>query len=154
MDILRVPYRGAGQVLNELLARRISIALGNISTGRDLVRDGAPRALATTGAECYPALPGIPSFAQTPPGFLATVWCGLQVRRGTPAKIIGRLNREANTMLEVDAVRGRLANVGVAPMGGPPEQFSRFIAQETAQWRRVIRDVGITAERRHPRRLP
>ncbi len=146
IDILHVPYRGAGQMLNELVAGRISIAFGNISTGIGLVRDGVLRALATTGAERNPALPDIPSFAETIPGFLATVWYGLQVPRGTPAAVVERLNREANAMLADDAVRGRLANIGVAAMGGPPVEFTRFIARETAQWRQVIREAGITAE--------
>ena len=146
IDILHVPYRGAGSMLNELIAGRISIAFGNISTGIGLVRDGALRALAVTSTARSPALPETPSFAETLPGFSATVWYGLQVPRGTPAAVVTRLNQEANAILADDAVRGRLANVGVATMGGSPADFSRFIAAETAQWRAVIRDAGITAE--------
>jgi len=146
IDILHVPYRGAGQMLNELVAGRISIAFGNISTAIGLVRDGALRPLATTGAQRNLALPDVPSFAETLPGFVATVWYGLQVPRGTPAAVIGRLNQESNAMLADTAVIARLTHIGVAPMGGSAPDFSRFIAAEITQWREVIRTAGITAE--------
>jgi tripartite-type tricarboxylate transporter receptor subunit TctC len=146
IDILHVPYRGAGQMMNELVAGRISIAFGNISTGIGLVRDGVLRPLATTGASRNPALPDVPSFGETIPGFVATVWYGLQVPRGTPAAVIERLNRESNAMLADAAVLARLTHIGVAPMGGSAEDFSRFIGSEIAQWRQVIRTAGITAE--------
>lgn len=146
IDILHVPYRGAGQMLNELVAGRISIAFGNISTGIGLVRDGVLRALATTGAQRNAALPDVPSFGETIPGFVATVWYGLQVPRGTPPAVIARLNHEARAMLADETVLARLTHIGVAPMGGSPADFTRFVAAEIAQWRQVIRDAGITAE--------
>ena len=146
IDILHIPYRGGGQMLNELVAGRISIAFGNISTGIGLVRDGLLRPLASTGAARSTALPGVPTFAETLPGFVATVWYGLQVPRGVPAPVLARLNREANAMLTDAAVQARIAGIGVSAMGGTPGDFTRFIATETAQWRAVIRDAGITAE--------
>jgi tripartite-type tricarboxylate transporter receptor subunit TctC len=63
-----------------------------------------------------------------------------------PAPVVSRLNREANAMLAEPGVQARLAGIGVSAMGGAPADFTRFIAAETAQWRAVIRDAGITAE--------
>jgi len=146
IDILHIPYRGGGQMLNELVAGRISIAFGNISTGIGLVRDGLLRALASTGATRSAALPEVPAFSEVIPGFVATVWYGLQVARGTPAAAVARLNLAANGLLAEAAVQARLASLGVSPMGGTPADFTRFIATETSQWRAVIRDAGITAE--------
>lgn len=146
IDILHIPYRGGGQMLNELVAGRISIAFGNISTGLSLVRDGVLRPLAITSPARSPILPEVATFAETLPGFQALVWYGLQVPRGTPQPVIARLNQEANAMLADEVVRARLAGLGVGTLGGSPEDFSRFIASETAQWRAVIRDAGITAE--------
>ena len=146
IDILHIPYRGGGQMLNELVAGRISIAFDNISTGIGLVRDGLLRPLASTGATRAAALPDVPTFAETLPGFTATVWYGLQVPRGTPGAVVARLNQASNALLVEPTVQARLAGIGVSAMGGTAAEFTRFIAAETAQWRAVIRDAGITAE--------
>jgi tripartite-type tricarboxylate transporter receptor subunit TctC len=146
LDLLHVPYRGGGQMLNELIAGRISIAFGNLPTAIPLVRDGALRALAVTGATRNVALPDVPAFAETLPGFQATVWYGLQVPRATPAAAVQRLNAAANAMLADNDVRARLAQHGVDALGGTPAEFTRFIAAETTQWREIITAARITAD--------
>lgn len=146
IDILHVPYRGGGQMLNELIAGRISIAFGNLPTGLQLVRDGALRPLAVSSPARNIALPDVPTIGETVPGFQTTVWFGLQVPRATPAAVITRLNTAANAMLAEPDVRARIAATGVDGMGGTPAEFTRFIQSETQQWRETITAARITAD--------
>jgi tripartite-type tricarboxylate transporter receptor subunit TctC len=146
IDILHVPYRGGGLMLNELVAGRISIAFGNLPTAIELLRSGTLRALAVSGAEPSPVLPGVPTMAATVPGVVSTAWYGIQVPRGTPAAAIARLNAECNTMLAAPDVQARLAPQGVTSMGGTPEDFTRFIQSEVAQWREIVNAAQITAD--------
>ncbi|WP_207537671.1 Bug family tripartite tricarboxylate transporter substrate binding protein [Sabulicella rubraurantiaca] len=148
IDLLHVPYRGGGQMLTELLAGRIDIAFGNLPTAIGMIRDGTLRALAVTGPRRNPALPDIPTVAEAAnlSGFAATVWFGLQVPRATPAPVVERLNEAAQAMLAEPAVRARLAELGVEPMGGSPADFSRFVQDEAAAWRPVITGAGISVE--------
>ncbi len=148
VELLHVPYRGGGQMLTELLAGRIDIAFGNLPTAIGQIRDGTLRPLAVTGPARAAALPAVPTVAEAAalPGFSATVWYGLQVPRGTPPAAMARLNAAANAMLGEAPVRARLAELGVEPLGGTAEAFTRFIADETARWRPVIAAAGISVE--------
>lgn len=146
IDILHVPYRGAGQMLTELVAGRIDAAFPNLSSGLQLIRDGSLRALATTGRSRSDAVPGVATFAETVPRFVADVWYGLQAPRGTPAPVVARLNAACRDFLADPGVRGRLAPLGIDTMGGAAIDFTRYIATETARWRQLIRDARITAD--------
>ncbi|WP_160122784.1 Bug family tripartite tricarboxylate transporter substrate binding protein [Rhodovarius lipocyclicus] len=146
IDILHVPYRGGGQMLNELVAGRISIAFGNLPTAIGLLQAGTLRPIAVSGAARSPILPDVPSMAETLPGFATTVWYGLQVPRGTPPAAIARLNAEANAALAAPEARARFEPQGVSAMGGSPQDFTRFVRAETAQWREIITAAQITAD--------
>jgi tripartite-type tricarboxylate transporter receptor subunit TctC len=148
LDLLHVPYRGGGQMITELMAGRIDIAFGNLPTAIGLIRDGSLRALAVTGPQRSPALPGVPTLAEASglPGLAATVWFGLQVPRATPPAAVARLNEAANAMLAEPGTRARLAELGVEPMGGSPADFTSFIRSETAKWREITAAAGIIVE--------
>ena len=118
-------------------------------TGCDMLHvpfKGAGPALAVTSAEREPSLPGVPTVAETVPGYEATAWFGIGMPRGTPAEIIGKVNAEVNRALADPKMQARLAELGGKPMPGTPQDFGRVIAAETAKWAKVVISSGAKVE--------
>jgi tripartite-type tricarboxylate transporter receptor subunit TctC len=80
------------------------------------------------------------------PGYDASTWGGILAPKGTPEKVITKLNTEINKALADPAVAKKLADVGISVPGGPPEAFGAYINAETAKWSKVAEEAGITAD--------
>ena len=146
IDIQHVPYRGAGQVIPDLLGGRITMYFGAIAPLIPLVRDGKLRALAVTSAERFPASPALPTMIESGyPGFVSILSIGLMAPPGTPPAIVEKLHRDAVTALAPPEVRKKLADIGMEVIGNSPAEFAAAIKAETPQWSKVIKDAGIAA---------
>jgi tripartite-type tricarboxylate transporter receptor subunit TctC len=99
-----------------------------------------------TSAEREPSLPGIPTVAETVPGYEATAWFGIGMPRGTPAEIIEKVNAETNRALADSKMLARLAELGGRPIAGTPQDFGKVIAAETAKWAKVVVSSGAKVE--------
>ncbi len=146
VDMLHVPFRGGSDTANEVMGRRVDLGFNNLPSAIGLIRGGELRALAVTSPERSPALPDIPTVAETLPGYEATAWFGLQVPVRTAAEIQARLNAETNAVLNDPATRNRILQVGARPRGGSAQDFAAYIAAENTKWADVIRHAGIRAE--------
>jgi tripartite-type tricarboxylate transporter receptor subunit TctC len=91
-------------------------------------------------------LPEIPALGEFVTGYEASGWQGIGAPKGTPAEIIGRLNKEINAALADPKFRARLAELGGAPMPMTASEFGKFLADETEKWSRVIRTANMKAE--------
>ncbi|HLQ94519.1 MAG TPA: tripartite tricarboxylate transporter substrate-binding protein, partial [Xanthobacteraceae bacterium] len=91
-------------------------------------------------------LPGVPTVAETVPGFEVTTWFGIGAPKATPAEIVGRLNRENNAGLAEPKIKARLVDLGSRGFANSPADFGRFVAEETEKWGKVIRAANITPE--------
>jgi tripartite-type tricarboxylate transporter receptor subunit TctC len=92
------------------------------------------------------ALPGVPTVAESVPGYEAIDLWALGGPRNAPAEIVDKLDAEANTWLADPQVKARLADFGGTPAGGSAADFGRLIADETEKWAKVIRFAGIKPE--------
>lgn len=110
------------------------------------VQTGKLRALAVATARRASSLPDIPTIAETLPGFEATAWQGLAGPVGLPPEVTRKLNEAFNRVMAQPAVRDKLLAAGLVPVGGTPEQFSRFIDSEIVKWTRIAKEVGATAD--------
>jgi tripartite-type tricarboxylate transporter receptor subunit TctC len=150
VDILHVPFRGGGDVANEIMAGRVDFGINNLPSAIGLIRGDAMRGLAVTSAEHSPVLPEIPTIAETPDwplaGYEATAWFGLQVPIRTADGVIARLNAETNAVLADATTRARMEQAGARPRGGSPAEFAEYIRLENAKWAEVIRRSGARAE--------
>jgi tripartite-type tricarboxylate transporter receptor subunit TctC len=110
------------------------------------IRAGKVRALAVTTAARSPALPDVPTVAQSVPGFEASTWQGIGAPAGTPADIVALLNKQVNAALADPKIDTRLADLGSVPAPMSPGEFKKFIVAETDKWAKVIKMANIKAD--------
>jgi tripartite-type tricarboxylate transporter receptor subunit TctC len=153
IDMLHVPYRGAGPMLQEAIAGRVDVGVDNLPSVIGHLRDGRLRPLAVTTKERSPAMPEVPTTAEAGfPGVEATAWFGLQAPARTPAAAIQRYSDELNAIIRESEMQRRLADLGgmppnLTPDGGTsPAAFDAFIKAEIAKWGEVVRRSGARVE--------
>ena len=146
VDLVHVPYRGAGPALTDLLGGQVLISFAGIAGSIEYVRSGKLRALAVTTATRSEALPDVPTMSEFVPGFEAGDWLGVGAPRNTPAEIIDRLNREITAGVADPKIKERFADLGGTALPLTPAEFGKLIADETEKWAKVIRAANIKPE--------
>ena len=146
VEIVHVPYRGGAVMITDMLAGRIQAGIDAMPNSLPHIRSGAVRALAVLPAMRTAALPDVPTFGETLPGFEVSTWSGVGAPRGTAGGIITILNRVINAALEDPDVKTRLADVGGTPLLYTPAEFGAVIRADTEKWAKVIRSAGIKPE--------
>lgn len=143
----QVPYKGASPAITDLLGGHIPMAALSIASGMPHIQGGKVRGLAVTGSQRSPALPDVPTVAESGfPGFDANGWLGIFVPNGTPPAVIARLNAELTKVMQNPEVKKQLLASGVEARTSTPEQFAAFVQSENAKWTKIIADAGIKAE--------
>jgi tripartite-type tricarboxylate transporter receptor subunit TctC len=146
VNMLHVPYRGAGPALTDLLGGQVLTAVAGIAGSIEQVRAGKLRALAVTTATRATALPDVPTVSEFVPGFEASDSLGIGAPKDTPAEIVDKLNKEINAALADPKIKARFADLGGTPLALTPAEYGRLLADETAKWSKVIRSAGIKPE--------
>jgi tripartite-type tricarboxylate transporter receptor subunit TctC len=146
VDLVHVPYRGAGPALSDVLGGQVQVYFAPMSAAVEYVRAGQLRALAVTAATRSAALMNVPTVSEFVPGFEASQWYGIGAPRNTPAEIVEKLNMEANAFLSDPMIKARLADLGETALGGSSARFAKLIAEETEKWGRVVRFSGAKAD--------
>lgn len=145
MNLTHVPYKGAAPALTAVIGGEIQLtAVGVVSTLPHL-KAGRLRAIAVTTGKRSAALPDVPAVSETVPGYEANNWYGIWGPKELPRDIVARWNREVAKVLQTEEMRRQLAAEGVAAAGGPPEQFLGVIRRDVEKWKRVVREMKITA---------
>jgi tripartite-type tricarboxylate transporter receptor subunit TctC len=142
VDLIHVPYRGAGPALSDLLGGQVQVYFAPMSAALEYIRVGRLRALAVTTSTRSTALADLPTVSDFAPGFEASQCYGIGAPRNTPVEIIKVLNAETNAVLANSVVKARLAELGETVLGGTPAQFETLIAEETEKWAKVVRFSG------------
>ncbi|HWI15761.1 MAG TPA: tripartite tricarboxylate transporter substrate binding protein [Burkholderiales bacterium] len=147
LDILHVPYKGSTPAKIDLMAGRAQLFFTGIPPVAAEIRSGRLRALGVTSARRTPALPDVPTIAESGvPGFDVSPWFGMLAPARTPSAIVGRLHDEVVAILQRPAIRERFVRDGVDPVGNTPAEFAAFIRTERDKWAKAIRDSGAKAE--------
>jgi tripartite-type tricarboxylate transporter receptor subunit TctC len=146
VELVHVPYRGSAPALTDLLGNQVQVMFDNLPSSLGHIQGGRLRALAVTTTAPSKALPGVPTVAETVPGYEASAWFGMAVPKGTPRSIVDKLNREINQALADPGIQAKLADLGGILIAGSPEDFGKVIADETAKWAKVVQATGATAE--------
>jgi tripartite-type tricarboxylate transporter receptor subunit TctC len=146
VDMVHVPYRGAGPALVDLLGGQVQGMFVTMSSSIEYVRAGKLRALAVTTATRSEALPQIPTVDEFVPGYEASSWYGIGAPRNTPVEVIDKLNEAINAGLADPKIKARLADLGGDVLALSPAEFGKLIADETEKWSKVIRAANIKPE--------
>jgi tripartite-type tricarboxylate transporter receptor subunit TctC len=146
VNLVHVPYRGGGPALTDLLGGQVQVAFAPMPGSIEYIRAGRLHAVAVTTATRSEALPDVPTVGEFVPGYEASSWYGVGAPKTTPADIIDKLNNEINAILVEPKNQVLLADLGGTVMLGSPADFSKFIAEETEKWAKVIKFAGVKLE--------
>jgi tripartite-type tricarboxylate transporter receptor subunit TctC len=142
-----IPYKGTGPALTDTISGQTSVFFSSTATAMPHVKSGRLKAIAVTTAKRIPALPEVPTVAESGlPGYDVTLWHGLIGPKGVPRAIVDRINGDVTKSLKLKETAEQLQSDGVAPAGGTPEQFAAQIKKEIGIWRKVAADAGVKAE--------
>jgi tripartite-type tricarboxylate transporter receptor subunit TctC len=148
VEIVHVPYKGAGDALGNLLGGQVQLMFSSPAAVVPQFRSGKLKGLAVTGSQRQKAAPDIPTFSEQ--GLAAvdiSEWYGLLAPARTPAPVLAKVRDEIVRILNTPEISERLAAVQFAePVGSTPAQFSAFISAEIPKLAKIIRDAGIRAE--------
>jgi tripartite-type tricarboxylate transporter receptor subunit TctC len=143
IDLVHIPYRGATAV-TDLLGGQIQLMFATIPSVIQHVRAGSLRAIAVTSSRRSPALPEIPTVAESGyPGFEASSWYGFVAPAGTPDPIIRKLHGLIAGIVNIPEINEQLSSQGADPVGNTPEEFAQYMRRETDKWAKVVKASGI-----------
>jgi tripartite-type tricarboxylate transporter receptor subunit TctC len=147
INIVHVPYKGGAASITDLIAGQVQLVISSAPSVVPHVRSGRLRALAIGSAKRTPALPDVPTVAESGvPGYEYTTWYGVFAPARTPAPILGRLNAEIVRMLADPQMTQRFQSQGGDPASSTPAALTAYMREETARWIRVIKTAGIKIE--------
>jgi tripartite-type tricarboxylate transporter receptor subunit TctC len=143
VNLVHVPYRGAGPALIDLLGGHVEVVFDSMSTSIEHIKAGRLRALAVTTAAPSEALPDIPPLGKFVPDYDASGWNGIGAPKNTPAAIVNKLNTEINAALADPKIKARFNDFSQEPLSMTAAEFGKFMADETEKWGKVIRAANI-----------
>ncbi len=146
IEITHVPYKGTGQVVQDLLSGNVQMSIDSLSVYLPYIKSGQLKALGIAMPQRSPAMPELPPVSDQIKDFDATPVNYLSVKAGTPSEIVARLNHELVATLADPVLQDRMDKLGLFPKSSTPEAMAQEIITESAKWKRVIEDSGATME--------
>lgn len=147
IDIVHVPYKGNGPAMTDLLAGRLNFMFPTLPSALAYLKADRLRALAVTGQVRSPAIPEVPTVAETGiPGYRVVNWYGILAPRDTPASIVDKLNSVLNKVVRRPDVQDYLSNQGIVSQTLSPAQFRVFLGEEISRWATIIKSARIKPE--------
>ena len=144
VNIVHVPYRTS--YLPDLLAGQVQLAFATAPPVLGYIHTGKLSALGVTSVKRMEALPDVPAIAETLPGYEGSGWTGVGAPRGTPAEIIGALNKNINAIIADPAMKAHFVALGAEPETMTPSQFGVLIANAAEKWAKVIAFASIKVD--------
>lgn len=142
VQMQHVTYRGAGPAVIDLLAGQVQVMFDNLNSPIGHIKQGKLRALAVTTLTRSPALPEVPTVADTVPGYEANAFFGISAPRGMPPDVLATLNREINAGLRDPKLKARFEELGAVTRPGTSEDITKLLADEVAKWAVVVKTSG------------
>ena len=146
-DLFIIPYKGGSAALPDFLGGRIQVLNPTPSTSIPLIRDGKMRALMITSPERNGELPDVPTAREVGlPDLTLEFWAGVMAPAGTPPEIVGKLNAAINETLRSPEMKEAMTKLGMDARIGTPQDYAKFIAEETPRWNAIVKSTGVKTE--------
>jgi len=143
IEMTHVPYKGTSPALVDLLSGRISMMFDTIQVHVENIASGKVRALGVTSAERTPALPGVPTIAESGlPGYEVSMWLGVLAPAGTPKAVINRLNADIVKVMGEAEMKKQMLGAGIDARSSTPEQFAATVKADTLKWAKIVKAAG------------
>jgi tripartite-type tricarboxylate transporter receptor subunit TctC len=143
VEMPHVPYRGSGPAVNDLIGGQVDVMFDNLPSSIEHAKAGTLRPLAVTSAQRSPAIPNVPTLAESGlPGFEATSWFALFAPKATPPAVVAKLNQEVRKALGTPELQKRFADLGgeIRPMS--PDELAAYVRSEHDKWAKVVKTAG------------
>jgi tripartite-type tricarboxylate transporter receptor subunit TctC len=145
-QIVHVPYKGAAPALTDLLGGQIQMMFNAAPLSVEYVRGGKLRALGVTSTTRLELLPEVPPIADVLPGYEVSNWYGVVAPKDTPQEIVSKLNQAIEDSLRDPKIKTRFVELGGTLLEGSPQDFGKFVADETEKWSKVVKFAGLKPE--------
>jgi tripartite-type tricarboxylate transporter receptor subunit TctC len=142
-----IPYKGTGQVMNDLLGNHVSVAFGVLPPALGNLQAGTLRAIAMISPTRFSLLPDVPTANESGlPGFESVLHYGLLAPTGTPRPIVDCLNKELRALVDTDAVKQRILTEGGDPLTSTPDEYAKDIDSEERKWGTLIKKLNLKVD--------
>jgi tripartite-type tricarboxylate transporter receptor subunit TctC len=146
-QINHIPYRGAGPLMQDLLAGHVDMAFDALGTSAVQISEGRLRGLAVAAANRWPSLPDVPTAAEAGlPGYEVSTWYALWAPKNTPADIVARMTNELQKALQVPAIKEAWMRNGSDIPNLTGDELGKFVKSEVERWAKVAKDAGVQVE--------
>ena len=146
VDIVHVPYKGGGPAITALLAGEVQLVFSSMLPVLPHVKSGRLRAIGLAAARRSPAAPEVHTFRESGIPYETGTWFGILAPTGTPTEVVRRLHREIVDILSRNEIRDRIAREGAGLVGNTPDEFARFIRDESVRWAKVVKTAKIKVD--------
>jgi tripartite-type tricarboxylate transporter receptor subunit TctC len=147
LDAVHVPFKGGAPATTAVLGNQVEVLNGSLGTALPYVRQGRLRALAVAGPKRDPALPDVPTVAESGfPGFQELSWVAFFGPVKTPGPVVNRLNAEINQILALPDISKALVELGMDITPGSPAEIADFVRKELATWTRIVKETGASVD--------
>ena len=143
VNLTHIPYKGAGPMMQDLLAGQVDMAFDGMSTSAPQIKAGKLKALAVTTAQRSFVDPNVPTMQEAGlPGYLVTTWYALWAPKGTPKEAMDRMYQETLKAMRSPELKGVWEAQGATAGGESPADFEKLVHSEIAKWAKVVKDAG------------
>jgi tripartite-type tricarboxylate transporter receptor subunit TctC len=146
VDIVHIPYKGGSASLADVMAGHTDMMFGNATEQVGAVKSGKVRGLGVSSLTRHPALPDVPTIAETVPGFEVLTWYGVCAPKDTPAPILDKLSADVMAVQSTPDYQRRSAEQGILPAPMTRAQYAAFIDAQFDKWTAVIKKLDIKPE--------
>ena len=147
LHMVHIPYRGAAPALTDLAGGQVAAMMVDLAAGAGFIKGGKVRPLAVANPTRLPQLPNVPTFAELGiKGVEASAQVGIVAPANTPADTVAALQKQVATAIQQPAIRQKLIDFGIEPVGSTPQQYAELIRTEVQRWHQLIREQKISLD--------